>query len=95
MNIEVAPNKGGARSGAEQRTVPPHPVHTKIRGEFRRSTTNTVLGGVCGGLGEYFDVDTTLIRALVILALFVSGGSVAIAYILVWILVSEESPADS
>ena len=27
-----------------------------------RSTKDKVLAGVCGGLGEYFDVDPTLVR---------------------------------
>ena len=29
-----------------------------------RSDTNQVICGVCGGIGEYFDVDPTIIRLL-------------------------------
>jgi len=35
-----------------------------------RSKKNRVVGGVCGGIGEYFDIDPTLIRLLAILAFF-------------------------
>lgn len=40
---------------------------------LNKSSTNRVLAGVCGGLGEYFDVDPTLVRVGFVL-LFFSGG---------------------
>lgn len=50
------------------------------------SDTNKMIGGVCGGIGEYFDIDPTVIRvAWVILA--VMGGAGLIAYILAWIII--------
>ncbi|PMD73255.1 PspC domain-containing protein [Companilactobacillus nuruki] len=33
-----------------------------MRHRITRSSTNRVLAGVCGGLGEYFGVDSTWIR---------------------------------
>ena len=51
-----------------------------------RSKKNRVVGGVCGGIGEYFDIDPTLIRLLAILAFFF-GGSGLIAYIIGWIII--------
>ncbi len=45
-----------------------------------RSTTNKMVAGVCGGIGEYFNVDPTLIRlAWVFLSmpLAIAGGIVA------------------
>lgn len=38
-----------------------------------RSTENKVLAGVCGGLGEYFDVDPVLIRLLYLMATVFTG----------------------
>lgn len=35
-----------------------------------RSSKNRILGGVLGGIGEYFQIDPTLIRLLFILILF-------------------------
>ena len=32
-----------------------------------RSENNKVIGGVCGGLGDYFDVDPTLVRIIAVL----------------------------
>lgn len=53
-----------------------------------RSETNKVFSGVCGGLGEYFEVDPVLVRVVtVILAL--STGVAFIAYIAAWIIVPQ------
>ena len=54
-----------------------------------RSRTNTVLGGVCGGLADYFDVDSTVIRLLFVLFFFF-GGSGFLVYIIMWIVIPQE-----
>jgi len=54
-----------------------------------RSTTDKMIGGVAGGLAEYFDIDTTLIRVLFIVVVFLGGGGI-IAYIILWIVVPEK-----
>jgi phage shock protein PspC (stress-responsive transcriptional regulator) len=59
---------------------------------LRRSTTNKVLGGVCGGLAEYSDSDPLLWRVGFI-ALAVMGAGVLI-YPLLWLLVPA-GPDDS
>jgi phage shock protein PspC (stress-responsive transcriptional regulator) len=57
-----------------------------------RSTTDKKIAGVCGGLGEYFDIDPTLIRILwLILVLFAGTG--LLAYIICWIVIPEKSAA--
>jgi phage shock protein C len=58
-----------------------------------RSRTNRQLQGVCGGLGEYFNVDPTLVR-LVLIALSLAGGPGFILYILLWAVVPEEPVGD-
>jgi phage shock protein C len=51
-----------------------------------RSDTDRVLGGVCGGLGEYFAVDPIWFRiGFVVLAL--GGGSGVLIYLLMWLIV--------
>ncbi|MGA7162102.1 MAG: PspC domain-containing protein [Bacteroidota bacterium] len=45
-----------------------------------KSRTNKVIGGVCGGLAEYFDVDPVIMRILFVLLAFF-GGSGFILYI--------------
>jgi phage shock protein C len=54
-----------------------------------RSKTNRQLAGVCGGLAEYFNLDTTLIRVLFVV-LAVLGGSGVVLYIALWIIVPRE-----
>ena len=58
--------------------------------KLRRSIDDRVLGGVCGGFGEYFDVDPVLIR-VVWGILAVTGGVGILAYIICWIVIDEAS----
>ena len=48
------------------------------------------IGGVCAGLGEYFEVDITLIRALFLVALL-GFGSGFLMYVILWIVLPERS----
>lgn len=57
-----------------------------------RSKTDRWLGGVCGGLGHYFGVDPTIIRALFVLFALAVGGGI-LAYIILWIIIPLESDA--
>jgi len=53
-----------------------------------RSRESRMIAGVCGGLGEYFDVDPTIVRLIVVAAALAAGGGI-LAYILAWIIVPE------
>ncbi|MCL2511871.1 MAG: PspC domain-containing protein [Bacteroidales bacterium] len=44
-----------------------------------------VIGGVCGGLGKYFEIDPVLVRAIFLLLFFMGGGGL-LAYIILWIV---------
>ena len=56
---------------------------------LRRSTTDKQIAGVCGGMAEYFQVDSTMVRLVwVVLSIFVGcviGG--IIAYLLAWLII--------
>jgi len=54
-----------------------------------RSKTDRIIAGVCGGLGDYFNVDPTIIRLLWVLFTLL-GGSGLLAYIIAWFIVPEE-----
>ena len=54
-----------------------------------RSRSEKVIAGVCGGIGDYFDVDPTLIRLAFILIFFLEGVGL-LAYILGWIIIPLE-----
>jgi phage shock protein PspC (stress-responsive transcriptional regulator) len=49
-----------------------------------RSTTDKKIGGVCGGLADYFDLDPTIIRIVWLLAILFAGTGL-IAYVILWI----------
>lgn len=51
--------------------------------KLKRSSTDVWLGGVCGGIAEYFDVDPTLVRIVYVV---LSIGSAAFPGILVYLL---------
>jgi len=61
---------------------------------FLRSRTDRMLGGVCGGLGTYLDVDTTVVR-LVFVVLAVATGVGVLAYFVLWLIVPEEAKAEA
>lgn len=58
-----------------------------------RSTTDKMISGVCGGIGEYFDLDPSLVRLIFVLLSFASSGGGLIAYIVAAIVIPEK-PAD-
>ena len=49
-----------------------------------RSSLDNIIGGVCGGLGEYFSVDSNIIR--IIFVLFGIFGAGFVAYVALWII---------
>ncbi len=58
--------------------------------EYRRlyrSNQDCMLGGVAGGLAEYFNVDPTIMRLLFVLLALVSGGTAVLLYLILWIIV--------
>lgn len=56
-----------------------------------RSSTNKNLCGVCGGLGEYFDIDPTVVRVIfVLLTLFSAAFPGVIIYIVLALVMPQE-----
>jgi len=41
--------------------------------QFTRSRNDKMIAGVCGGIARYFNVDTTIVRLLFVLAVFLGG----------------------
>ena len=56
--------------------------------ELRKSKTNKKIAGVCGGIGEYFDIDPTIIRLGFVALTFMFGGGL-FAYVLASIIMPE------
>lgn len=59
-----------------------------------RSKKNRMLGGICGGLGEYADIDPSLIRIFLVILIVFSWGMFLLIYIIAWMIVPE-APDDS
>ena len=55
-----------------------------------RSRTNRMIGGVCAGIGEYLNLDPTVIRLLFVLLGFATAGTALVAYIIMLLVVPEE-----
>ncbi|MFH1751115.1 MAG: PspC domain-containing protein [Candidatus Micrarchaeota archaeon] len=54
-----------------------------------RSRKDYMVGGVCGGMGKYFGIDSNLVRLAFVLLAF-AGGAGIILYLAAWLLLPEE-----
>lgn len=57
---------------------------------LKRDTKNSMLGGVCSGLGRYFNVEPLIFR-LLFLVMFFGAGAGPLLYLILWLLI----PADT
>lgn len=60
-----------------------------------RSTSERVLGGVAGGVADYFDLDPALVRVAWAILILASGGIFLLLYIVMWVVVPESPPGFS
>jgi phage shock protein C len=58
-----------------------------------RSRTDVMVGGVCGGLAKYLNVDPTIVRLVFVLLLFI-GGSGFWIYFVLWLITPVEPRTD-
>jgi phage shock protein C len=69
------------------------PMPSVVPRALRRSRKDSVIAGVCGGLGRYLGVDPVLLRvAFVILA--IGGGAGFLIYAVAWVVIPKESPGE-
>ena len=48
---------------------------------------NKILGGVCGGIAEYFDTDPMIIRLFWIIGTLISFGVGILVYLIAWLII--------
>ncbi len=65
-------------------------MNTNYR-QLTRSTSNRMIAGVCAGLGEYLSIDPTIVRLLVILAFFTGFGGIALVYLIMALVIPEQT----
>lgn len=59
-----------------------------VKKKLHKSRHNKMIAGICGGIGEYFDIDPTLIRLGWVL-FCAMGGSGFVAYIIAAIIIPD------
>ncbi|WP_018682523.1 PspC domain-containing protein [Actinokineospora enzanensis] len=59
--------------------------------KLRRSRSDRMVAGVCGGLARTFGVDTPVIRIILVAATLLGVGTGALVYLACWILMPEEA----
>ncbi len=59
-----------------------------------RDTENKKIAGICAGIAQYFNVDVTLVRLIVVILAFASAGSEILLYLL-FILIIPAKPKDT
>lgn len=57
---------------------------------LRRSKSNRMIAGVCGGLSEFFGISSFWFRLAFLIALIPGGVPGILAYILMWMIVPSE-----
>lgn len=80
-----SPENFGAPGRPKQERV----EESRTRGAIYRSRTDRSIAGVCGGIAERLDIDSTLVRVLFIVGFF-AGFSTLILYLVLWLVLKEE-----
>lgn len=77
---------------APQQTTPQPtpPLAYREPKRLTRSSDDSWLGGVCGGIGAYTGVDANLVRLLVVVGALVSFGTLFVAYVVAWVLMPQQ-----
>ena len=56
-----------------------------MKKKLYRNLKDSRIAGVCSGIGDYFEIDTVIVRLFFLLALFLGGG--VIVYLIAWLIV--------
>ncbi|TAK61174.1 MAG: PspC domain-containing protein [Bacteroidetes bacterium] len=63
-----------------------------VKKELKRSTTDKKIFGVCGGIANYFGIDSTIVRIIYLVLVFASFGWGLLLYVILTLLMPEEKP---
>src|SRR5688500_1222671 len=62
-----------------------------MNNQIKRSSDDRMISGVCGGLAEYFNIDSAIVRLVFVLA--VLSGISPLVYLVLWIVMPEQKSA--
>lgn len=54
-----------------------------------RSTTDVMVAGICGGIAEYFNIDSSLVRIIFVI-LLLNFGTGFLAYLVLWFIIPKK-----
>lgn len=84
---EVIETMGTPESISQEDEEEPLPGQQKTKKRLYRDPEHRVLGGVCGGLAAYFDIDVAIMRIIFVLLTLITTGAGVLAYLILWIAV--------
>jgi len=58
----------------------------KVKRLYRAEKKDSVIGGVCAGIGNYFNIDPVLVRLIWVLITFAWGFGI-LAYFIAWLII--------
>jgi phage shock protein C len=67
---------------------------TEIK-KLTRSNKNKMIAGVCGGLGNFLDIDATIVRLLFAFGFIASFGTALLVYLVLAIVIPPEEESNS
>ena len=78
------PEDFAEEEGKEEETIA---SESKRKRRLYRDPEHRVLGGVCGGLSAYFNMDPVILRIIFVVLFFATSGAAGLAYLVLWIAV--------
>lgn len=57
--------------------------------QLQRSTSNRMIAGICAGIGEYSNMDPTVVRLIAVALFFLSGPAAILAYLIMALVIPE------
>lgn len=76
--------EGGQQSGQTAYQASSQSTTKMLNNALYRHPSEKLVGGVCGGIADYFGWDAALIRILWLVATIATGGGGLLAYIVLW-----------
>jgi phage shock protein PspC (stress-responsive transcriptional regulator) len=85
---EVVETMGSPENFVEEESdEEPLAGQSKRKKRLYRDPEQTIIGGVCGGLAAYFNVDLAILRIVCVILILVTSGAGLLAYLILWIAV--------
>ena len=70
-------------------------VNTAPVKRLRRSTTDKMVAGVCGGWAELLGIDAAILRILLVATTILGIGTPILIYAICWLVMPQAEPADA